>query len=240
MLSALARLTTVHTITIHRDPPLDDLTATAAPLLEQLREAIFGEDGRNGGSGESRARLPLSAPALDLYDMIDEWVTELWRQRFQRVPGAEHPEHLLAEWADGLAPEQAIFYTVKSTIATTRGTRVETELTHSTVAEFIEDIAERIIALLERPTVQVPVAGPCPAPGCWATTITRYEDGQPLAPTPTLVFTREQRSGETLEVSCQSCSTSWDRAQFREFAEALAMTERGVKPHQINDLRSLV
>lgn len=239
MQSALERLTRPHQITIHRDPPLADTTAAAGPLIEQLREAIFGEDGRNGGSAESRARLPLSAPALDLYTKIDEWVTELWVQRFQRVPGAEHLEQLLSEWATGLSPEQVIFYTMKTTVPTTLGSRVESDLTTSTVSEFIEHLAEQIVSLLERPTVQVPVVGPCPAEGCWATTVTTYIDAEPTT-TPTLEFTREQRTGETLYVSCKSCNSTWDRTQFKDFAIALGQTERGIKPHQINDLRALI
>lgn len=239
MQSALTRLTRPHEITVYRDPPYADTTATAAPLLAQLREAIFGEDGRNGGSAESRARLPLSAPALDLYETVDEWISELWVQRFQRVPGAERPEQLLTDWVDGLSPEQVIFYTVKTTIPTTLGSRVETDLVTSTVAEFVEHIEELIVALLERPTAQVPVDGPCPAEGCWATTVTTYIDGEPII-SPTLEFTREQRTGDTLHVSCKSCKTTWDRTQFKEFAIALGQTERGIKPHQINDLRALI
>jgi len=236
MLHALARLTKPHTVTLERDDGTET-TGHAAPLIQQLRDAIFGEDGRNGGVAESRARLPLSAPALDLYQCIDDWITEVWVQRFQRVPGIEHPEHLLAEWAEGLEPDTLVIYTVKKTVPTTKGVRVEPELTTTTVAEFITMLAERIVALLERPTVQVPVKGPCPAPGCWATTVTRRVDGD-LVTSPTLEFTREQLTGDTLSVSCQSCGAHWDRTEFRTFAEALAMTERGVKPHQFEMLHA--
>lgn len=239
MQQTLERLTKRHTVTIHRDPPLADTIATADALIAQLREAIFGEDGRNGGQSESRSRLPLSAPALDLYETIDAWITELWVQKFQRVPGAEHPEVLLAEWAEGVEPERTVIYSKKRLTPTTKGARVETEMVTSTARELLEHIETLIIDLLERPTVLVPVKGACPAVGCFATTITRWVDGE-RTETPTLAFVREQATGETISVHCQSCEHTWPREEFKSFALALAQTERGIKPHQIDDLRAMV
>lgn len=74
MQETLHRLTSKHPVTFERDNgDIEDVIVD--PLIKQLREAIFGEDGRNGRAAESRARLPLSVPALDLYQEIDDWDT---------------------------------------------------------------------------------------------------------------------------------------------------------------------
>ncbi|MGK0740407.1 DUF7341 domain-containing protein [Leucobacter sp. Z1108] len=223
MQELLKRLTTTHYIKIERDSAVLQNRVKVDPLIKQLREAIFGEDGRNGGSGESRSRLPLSAPALDLYNAIEERVSEVWVQRFQRVPGIEHVEELLAEWAEGLEPITFVMHTVARYDRATK--TVVSELTSTTVLAFLMQIEQDIVNLLERPTTQVPVTGPCPAVGCFATTITRDIDGE-LVTRPTLEFTREQRSGRTISVSCRTCEAEWDESRFREFAEALGRAER--------------
>lgn len=230
MQDILHRLTRPHSIEITRDDG-STVIATAEPLLQQLREAIFGEDGRNGGTAQSRARLPLSAPALDLYQAIDDRISEVWAQRFQGIPGTERPEALLSSWADELTPETFVVHSTKRTVTTTRGTRVEVELVSTSALAFLMQMEDEIVALLERPTVQVPVVGPCPAIGCFATTVTRMIDGEPVS-APTLEFTREQKTGDTLTVSCLSCGATWDRKRFRAFAEALAATERGARTRQ--------
>jgi hypothetical protein len=67
-------------------------------LLKQLRDELFGGSNRGATSG-NKTKLPLNAPALDLYTLIDRQIAEVWGKASQRVPGAEKPERMLALWS---------------------------------------------------------------------------------------------------------------------------------------------
>lgn len=227
MRELLARLTEVHTIEIVRDDG-STFHAYADPLLAQLRVAIHGEHQPNGGGGSSpSSRLPLNAPAADLYREIDEHIAEVWAREFDSIPNADKPEVLLAAWAARVEPTAFVIYHQRQTVETTLGHRIEEEPVATTAIEFLTHITDKIVALLERPTVAVPVVGPCPAEGCWRSETRLLIDGEESF-RPVLEFIREQRTGRTLAVRCRACDAEWNQSQFRAFAEALAAAERDI------------
>lgn len=225
MQDILDRLTIRTKARVQRDDGSIHEAAYSEPLIAQLREAIHGEEIRSGAPSSSKERLPLSVPALDLYQSIDDRVTELWVQRFQRAPGIEHPEVLLRAIVEGMEPADLVMYNVKFTVQTPQASTVKRDLVSQSVLAFLMELEESIVNLLERPTTRVPVKGPCPAAGCHREAVEVRMDGETVV-APTLEFEREVKSGRTVAVICRSCDTVWPESQFREFAEALGRLER--------------
>lgn len=225
MQDLIDRLTIRTKARVRRDDGSIHEAAYSEPLIAQLREAIHGEEIRSGAPSSSKERLPLSVPALDLYQSIDDRVTELWVQRFQRAPGIETAEVMLRQIVDGMGPADLVMYNVKYTVRTSESSEVKHDLVSQSLLAFLMSIESSIVDLLERPTTRVPVKGPCPAPGCHRDTIETYVDGERVR-VPTLEFEREVKTGRTTAVVCRSCETVWPESKFLEFARALGDLER--------------
>lgn len=66
-------------------------------LLKQLRESIAGGIGSHAGSSDPRTRIPIDAGALELYNQIEENITE-WFVEYAKQPVHLDPETNLRQW----------------------------------------------------------------------------------------------------------------------------------------------
>lgn len=194
-------------------------------LLEQLREAIFGGMEKTGGSG-SKAKLPISESAVDLYELIDTQVTEAWAAFTGRVPTITRPETLLAEWAAGVQadtivtvtrPEQHDRWDEAKNRNVPFVIRVRTEYTAA-------DLAAQWVATIEdflNPERTREIQGACIH--CGASKVSRRKDGETVL-APALVFRRDRDTDRTLDARCLNCGTVWPPSQFEYLARAIGAT----------------
>lgn len=230
--SGVEQLTRVHKKTIHTIDGFE--VHDRDPLLTQLRDAVFGGMEKTGGSG-SKARLPISEAASDLYTLIDGQIAEAWSAWTGRVPSPlATPENLLAEWSAGVSPEAVIVVTrpeqndqwdaVKKRMAP-RVIRIREEHTPETLADqWVKQIDDFL-----NPEKTAGIQAPCIQ--CGESKVSRRRDGESYL-TDALVFRRDRETDRTLDARCLSCGTTWPPSQFEYLAEALGIQKAKAEVHE--------
>lgn len=189
-------------------------------LLEMLRDAVFGGMEHGGGSG-SKARLPISEGALDLYQLIDHQIAEVWAATFNRVPSADKPEALLTEWGSR-ADADDVFVVTRPEQHERDGRayviRVRAEYTaESLAARWVEQIQEFF-----DPPRRADINAACFV--CGERWVHRNRDGEQVQ-NAALTFRRDRATGETIGAECLACGTQWLPSQFMYLAQQIAVSE---------------
>ena len=174
---------------------------TVPSLLSQLRDAVFGGSVADGAGSAMKAKLPIQAAALDLYMLVDRQITEAWVAAFARVPNADRPEALLAEWAAWAAPE---------TLVTVAGRDVYAPDAVAGWVRAVEDYFD--------PPRLAEISAACYS--CGERYVFRPVDGETVRSS-ALSFRRDRDTGETLDARCGACEMVWLPSQFRYLAEQL-------------------
>jgi len=195
----IEQLTHDHKKAVHTVDGLEIHTVPA--LIAQLREALFAGLGADGAGGGHRSKLPLQAAALDLYMLIDRQITEVWVAAFHRVPNADRPEQLLAEWA-AWAGEESIVPLGEGTVYAT-----------AAVAHWVTLIEDYL-----NPPRRAEINAPCVQ--CGERYTYRSVDGETVR-SAALTFTRSKDTGDTLDARCGACAAVWLPSQFLFLAEQI-------------------
>lgn len=220
----LGRLTREHPVTVHTD---DGPRFIRVPgLLQQLRDEVFGSMESGAVSG-NRQRLPLNAPALDQYELIDRQIAEVWANAFHRVPNADKAERLLAEWAAYIGAETLVTYSVPEQYKLPSRRYGVIELVRMreytcTALNLLRRWVHAIETLFDPPRT-AEIAAACIQ--CGERKVKRPKDGV-LVDQTALVFIRDRETGESREARCLACGASWFPAQFMYLAEKIAENER--------------
>lgn len=224
----VARLTREHYITVHTDDGPKYIKV--AGLIQQLRDEIFGSLGIGDGSG-GKHRLPLNAPATDLYQLIDRQVSEVWSKAYQKIPGVTRTEGLLALWSAKVDPTDLVRYSKPETIMVPNPAtgdprdpreKVIWVLSETSALNLLRRWARAIEELFNPPrTAEIKAA----CIQCGVREVWRPVDGQVVKQT-ALVFVRDRETGESTQARCLACEAVWLPAQFRYLAEKIAANER--------------
>lgn len=217
------RLTKPHRVAVTTDNGL--VFAMEDGLLQQLRDAVFGDNGSNTHSS-SKARLPMNAPALDLLTLIDRQVAEVWAAVTGKIPGAARTEQLLIEWASAANHDR--FAVVSTPERNNAGVVIHTRAEYLPEA-LLEAWTKQITELFDPPRT-AEIFGPCIA--CGESETWRMSDGERVRRT-AMVFVRDRITGDSTEARCQVCGVSWMPSQFLYLAESMgrqADTEVVVSP----------
>lgn len=221
------KLTRAHDVHYQSDNGTE--TITLPGLLEQLREEVLGGTNRGGAAG-SKTRLPMNAPAADLYALIDRQISEVWAKAFQRIPNADGPETLLATWSALVDESQYVIYSTPETrqYYDDRGKLCDRVIWIRNEAAAINLLRRwvRSIEDLFDPPRQAPIIAACIQ--CGQREVWRDSDGQKTKQT-ALVFVRDRETGESTEAKCQSCGESWMPDQFGYLAKAIASNEKRLR-----------
>lgn len=223
LLEDVQMLTSPHKKTIHT---IDGIEIHERPgLLAQLRDAVFGGMERTGGSPSSKAKLPISEAAVDLFELIDQQVAEAWVAEFNRPPSTDRTERLLTEWAAAVRddivivvtrPEQHYRWDESRNCKMPFVIRVREEYTPAALVRkwvsAIEDFLD--------PERTAGIKAPCLQ--CGASKIPRYRDGETVM-SDAMVFRRDGDTGETLDARCLNCGAVWPPSQFDFLAQALGL-----------------
>lgn len=204
------RLTREHRVAVTTDNGV--VFATEDGLLQQLRDAVFGDGGKNGGTS-NKAKLPMNAPALDLLTLLDRQVAEVWAATTGRVPGTERTETLLVQWAGTVRPEMLAVISSPETVG---GKVIWTKAEFAPQA-LLEKWERQILDLFDPPRT-AEIFGPCVS--CGESEVWRTSDGEPVRKT-AMVFVRDRITGDSTEARCQVCGVSWLPSQFLFLAEAM-------------------
>lgn len=175
---------------------------TVNGLLKQLREAVTSATGADGAGSGAKSKLPFQAAALDLYMLIEQQIAQVWVAAFRRVPGAVHPEALLAEWAAWASDD--------------------TIVPNGDTAMYAPDAVAKWIWMIEDyfdPPRLAEIAAPCIV--CNTRYVYRVVDGESIR-SAALTFRRERDTGETLDARCGACGTTWNPSQFMFLAEQIS------------------
>ena len=192
------------------------------PLLNELREAVFGGMEKTGGSAGFEARMPISSGALDLYETIDMEIAETWACLFPgQIPNADRTERLLSQIVAVASPDEQVTITVSVQRVDNPGTRQEhwwverttqTHTVHKLMLKWLHQIGSFFNPLRTRE-----IKAPCVQ--CGEEWVTKQVDGE-TKPHRVFVFVQDDL-GNTLEARCLSCGLSWRRDQFEFLAAAL-------------------
>lgn len=214
----LARLSRQHPVTIHTDDGPRFIKVHG--LLQQLRDEVFGTTSNGDGAG-GKHKLPLNAPALDLYELIDRQISEVWSAAFSRPPGVEPSERLLTEWAAYIGQETIVRYSTPETIRRPLEAVIWT-LNECTALNLLRRWVRSIDELFNPPrTAEIKAA----CIQCGEREVWRPRDGE-MVPQTALVFVRDRETGESTEARCQSCGASWPPTMFMYLAEKIGENER--------------
>lgn len=214
----VGRLTREHPVTVPTD---DGPKFIRVPgLLQQLRDELFGGSDTGTVVG-NRAKLPLNAPALDLYELIDRQISEVWGAAFNRVPSTDRPEALLAQWAALVGEEGHVTYSTPETVMNPLE-RVVWLRNECTALDLLRRWVRAIEELFNPPrTAEIKAA----CIQCGEREVWRSRDGQQVRQT-ALVFVRDRETGESTSARCQACGSAWLPYQFGYLAEKIAENER--------------
>lgn len=218
------QLTTTHKKTIHTVDGIE--IHERIGLLDQLRDAMFGGMERTGGSS-SKAKLPVSEAAVDLYQLIDQQITEAWVSEHDRVPSVDSTERLLVEWAAVVQPESIVVVTHPEQymrwdeqrgcempfVIRAREEHKPVQLARHWVTQ-IEDFLD--------PERTAGIKAPCL--NCGAEKVGRRKDGEDTI-SDALVFRRDRDTGRTLDARCLNCGVIWPPAQFPFLIQALGLDD---------------
>lgn len=195
-------------------------------LLSQLRAEVVGSSDSGAVSG-NKMRLPFNAPAVDLYQLIDRQISEVWAAAFNRVPNADRPEALLAEWAAFVDADMIVTYSTPETISfpdRKHGWLRDEVLWNPVEVKAIHLLARWVRAiedLFDPPRVAEIIAA-CIL--CGEREVHRRQDGAVVRQA-ALQFVRDRVTGDSLEARCVSCGASWLPSQFKYLAEKIAENE---------------
>lgn len=216
----------------HEMPIQTDEGPTSAPrdaLLKQLRDAVFGGTDR-GGVAVNKSKMPLNAAALDLYNLIDRQVAEVWGVEFAGIPGAETTERMLAVWAAKVDPFTIVRYSSPETIRKwSPQHREQVEQVIWTKVEASPYILlsrwyRAITELFDPPRL---MTNPAPCVACGARESHRRVDGQTVRST-ALVIEVDRITNRPKEVRCLVCGTAWGPELFEWLNRAI---EQNAKRH---------
>lgn len=195
-----------------------------AGLLEQLRDAVFGGMEKTGGSG-TKAKLPMSDAAVDLYDLIDRQISEAWASVNGRPPSVERPEQLVTEWA--AVTREDVIVVVTHTEQYERWDEAKGRNVPYVIRareEFSpQNLVGHWIALIEdflNPERTAGIKAPCIQ--CGASKVARRKDGESVT-TDAMVFRRDRDTGRTLDARCLNCGAMWVPSQFEFLAASIGI-----------------
>lgn len=222
------KLTREHLVHVHTDEGSKFVTTDG--LLTQLRAEVIGSSDSGAVSG-NKMRLPFNAPAVDLYQLIDRQVAEVWAAAFNRVPNSDRTERLLAEWAAFVDADMIVTYSTPETIThpdSTFGWPRDEVLwnPHETKAIYLLARWVRSIEDLFDPPRVADIMAACIL--CGAREVHRPQDGAVVRQA-ALQFVRDRVSGDSTEARCLSCGASWLPSQFKYLAEKIAENEIRLK-----------
>jgi hypothetical protein len=205
-------------------------TATVPALLEQLRDEVFGGTERGAASG-NKTKLPLNAPAADLYTLIDRQIAEVWAAAFKRVPNADRPEQLLSAWAAWAGEHKIVEVSSAETV-----TYPDPEFGWLRDAVIWNPHDVKVIDLLNRwvraiedmfnPPKTAEIFAACI--NCGVREVHRLQDGKHVRQT-ALQFLRDRETGDSTSARCQACGVTWLPSQFKYLAESIAENEKRLK-----------
>lgn len=220
-----ARLSLGWTETAFDPETWEKIDREAGALLPELREAVFGGMEHTGGSGGFGARMPISDGALDLYEAIDQEISESWAHLHPgQIPNADTPERLLSQVVALAQPGTVVSITTSVQRVDHQGTSDEHWWVERVAREF------EIVTLMRRWVRQIieffnpirtrEIQAPCVQCGeewAWKTTAGEHH------PYRVFVFVQDDH-GNTLEARCLTCGLSWGPAKFAALAAALGAT----------------
>lgn len=222
------KLTRTHQVAYQTD---DGTKATDVPgLLEQLRDEVFGGTDRGAAAG-NKTKLPLNAPAADLYTLIDRQIAEVWAEQFKRVPNADRPETLLALWSAAVTEFTTVTVSVAETI-TYPDPRfgwprdaINWNPTQVKAIDILRRWARSIEELFDPPRT-ADIFAACIS--CGVREVHRLQDGRRVRQT-ALQFIRDRHTGDSTSARCQACGVEWMPNQFKYLAEKIAENEKRLK-----------
>lgn len=193
-----------------------------AALLLELREAVFGGMESTGGGNGFRPVLPISDGALDLYEAIDQEITEAWAHAFPgQIPNVDTPERLLSQLVAVASPDELVTITVATQRVDNRGERdehwwVERVPVQYSVEALMRRWVKQITEFFNPPRTRE-IQAPCIQCGEeWAWKNVAGED----RPYRVFVFVQDSH-GNTLEARCRACEMSWGRDKLLFLAAAI-------------------
>ena len=212
---ALERLTREHHVTVNTDD--GPKFTTEDGLIQQLRDAMFGGNDR-GAASANKTKLPLNAPALDLYQLIDRQAAEVWSAVTGQVPSVDRMESLIVEWAAAVNEGTLVVFSTPETITSADDRdRVIWTRNETTPVRLLNRWVTQITELFDPPRT-AEIQAPCIV--CGTRHVWRQKDGQNIRVS-ALVFVRDRETGDTTEARCQSCGESWWPYQFEYLARAI-------------------
>lgn len=223
LLQSIDQLTKAHKKTVYTDEGTEIHDRPA--LLDQLRDAVFGGMERTGGSS-TKAKLPISEAAHDLYTLIDTQITEAWAAHTGQVPGVDRPELLANQWAAGVRADAIVIVTTPEQIdvwddekgrLVPRVIRIRHEYLPDTLAARWVDLIEDFF----NPERTAGIKAPCLQ--CGASKVPRRRDGETTM-SDAMVFRRDRDTGRTIDARCLNCGAVWPPSQFEFLAKAIGLT----------------
>lgn len=208
------RLTRQHRVAVTTDNGV--VFATEDGLLQQLREAVFGDSGKNGGTA-NKSKLPMNAPALDLLTLIDRQIAEVWSAVTGKAPGVDRSETLLVEWANAVRAETLV--TISSPELVNES--VIWARAEHTPQGLMERWEQQILDLFDPPRTAEILAA---CISCGEREVWKTKDGESVKQS-ALVFVRDRMTGDSTEARCLVCAASWSPDQFMYLAEAIRENE---------------
>lgn len=206
-------LTREHKVAVTTDEGIEFHSVPS--LLSQLRDAVFGGMEATGGSS-MKASLPISEAALDLYMVIDREISEAWVGAFQRVPGKEKPEVLLAQWASWADPDTAVTAGPRDWYASDLVNKWETQ-----IREFFD------------PPRTAEINVPCPS--CEEQYVYGVSAGEEVR-SAALRFNRSRDTGQTLDARCLACGMVWLPSQFERLAAVIGIDVESKKREHLEEM----
>ena len=211
-------LTTEHHVTVNTDD--GSKITTEDGLIQQLRDAMFGGNDR-GAATANKTKLPLNAPAMDLYQLIDRQIAEVWGAVSNKIPGTDKMEALLARWASHVTEDSMVEFSTPETIREADRDRVIWIRNETNALKLLRRWATQIEELFDPPRT-ADILAACIR--CGEREVWRQKDGENVTVS-ALVFVRNRETGDTTEARCQACGESWWPYQFLYLAEAIKRNE---------------
>lgn len=200
------------------------------PLLQQVREAIFGGLESTGGTGGFQSKMPIAAAALDLYEQIDHEISQVWASCFPTmIPGIDSPETLLSQiYAASTGDEMHTVRRGKQRVdgIGTPAERWSVEYidVDLTTIRLFEQWATQIRDFFDPPSL-AEIKAPCIQ--CEEEFAWKNVDGERIRYR-VLAFKRDKH-GRSYEAYCSACHTSWPESQYKFLVQAIADAEKARK-----------
>jgi len=208
-----------HPVVVSRDDS-DEYTSVDG-LIQQLRDEVFGGTDKGATSG-NKNRLPLNAPALDLYTLIDRQISEVWGATFARIPGADKPERLLAQWAAHANPLDVTIVSSPETIYRNGLETVVWLKDETTAINLLSRWHRSITELFDPPRV---ATNPAACVQCGARESWQRRDGQTVKST-ALALIIDRSTDRAKEMRCRACGAIWDSSVFEWLNGAIEANEK--------------